>query len=363
MEYVQERIATLHDYDGTNPAAPTDRAAVVVPMTEREHASLAAEHVFSTLASVDPEQVYVPLRAGPGEVAAVTEWIDGFDFDAEVLWCNAPRVEEHLRERDLVAEAGKGRDVWLALGVAARHDYVVVHDADATSYGAEQVPKLLAPLAGDHSFAKGYYARVEDGRLYGRLFRLFVRPLLRALDETVDHPVIDYLLSFRYALAGEFAATSAVARSLRAQPGWGLEIGTLGDAYDAAGFAGSAQVDLGTHEHDHRSVGGPSGLGDMCEAVGGALFRVLDDQGVAVEYDRLRDAYTTAADALVDQYAADARFNGLTYDAASEREQVREYVRGVADPGEDRRLPAWDRCGVAPETIRGLSRDAIDERE
>jgi glucosyl-3-phosphoglycerate synthase len=154
-----------------------------------------------------------------------------------------------------------------------------------------------------------------------------------------------------------------VVRSLRAQPGWGLEIGTLGDAYDAAGFAGSAQVDLGTHEHDHRSVSGPSGLGDMCEAVGGALCRVLEDQGVAVDYDDLRMAYLEAADALVDQYAADARFNGLAYDPESEREQVQEYLRGVTPPGEDRRLPAWRDCEVAPETILGLSREAIDETE
>lgn len=363
MEYVQERVATLHDYGDAHPDAPTDRAAVVVPMTEREHASLAAEHVLSTLASVDPARVYVPLRAEREAVGEVTDWIEGFDLDVEVLWCNAPRIDAHLREHGLAADAGKGRDVWLALGAAARHDYVAVHDADATSYDAAHVPKLLAPLARDHSFVKGYYARVEDGQLYGRLFRLFVRPLLRALDETTDHPVVDYLLSFRYALAGEFAATSDVVRSLRAQPGWGLEIGTLGDAYDAAGFAGSAQVDLGRHEHDHRSVSGPSGLGDMCEAVGSALCRVLENQGATLDYDDLRTAYLEAADALVDQYAADARFNGLRYDPESEREQVQEYLRGVTPPGDDRRLPAWRDCEVAPETIVGLSREAIDETE
>jgi len=363
MEYVQERIATLHDYGEANPDAPTDSAAVVVPMTERDHASLAAERVFETLAHVDPERVYVALRASEEQVRAVTAWMDGFDIDAEVLWCNAPRIDERLRERGLPEDAGKGRDVWLALGVAARHDYVAVHDADTSNYTIAHVNKLLAPLADDFEFVKGYYARVENGQLYGRLFRLFVRPLLRALDETTDHAVVDYLLAFRYALAGEFAATSDVIRSLRAQPGWGLEIGTLGDAYDAAGFAGSAQVDLGTHEHDHRSVGGPSGLGDMCQEVGQALFRVLADHGVGLDYDRLREAYRTAADDLVRQYGADAHFNGLDYDPASERQQVGEYVRGIAQPSEDRRLPAWASCEIAPETILSLSRDAIDAVE
>ena len=47
MEYGQERIATLHDLTGHVPDAPTERAAVVVPMTDREYAGLAAERVLS----------------------------------------------------------------------------------------------------------------------------------------------------------------------------------------------------------------------------------------------------------------------------------------------------------------------------
>jgi glucosyl-3-phosphoglycerate synthase len=102
-------------------------------MTERDHASLAAERVLSTLASVDPERVVVPLRATPDAVGDVVAWVSGFDLDAEVLWCTAPRVEDRLAEAGLAGEAGKGRDVWLALGVAASSEYVVVHDADATT--------------------------------------------------------------------------------------------------------------------------------------------------------------------------------------------------------------------------------------
>ncbi len=362
MEYVQERIATLHDFDGAVPAAPTDRAAVVVPMTEREHASLAAERVLARLERVDPGRVYVALRSTSDRVGDVVEWIDGFDVDGEVLWCNAPQLERRLSVTGLDGHAGKGRDVWLALGVAASaHEFVAVHDADATTYSVAHVPKLLFPLASGFDFAKGYYARVEDGQLYGRLLRLFVRPLLRALDGETDHELVDYLLSFRYALAGEFAATSEVARSLRVQPGWGLEVGTLGDAYDAAGFAGTAQVDLGTHQHDHRAVGGPEGLGDMCAEVGAALFHALDDHGVEVDHDALAERYRDAAETLIDQYAADAAFNGLAYDRPGERSQVDEYADAVRPPGEDRRLPAWNDCEFDPDSVRELSNRGIDE--
>ena len=366
MEYVQERIATLHDYGDATPPAPLERAAVVVPMTGREHAGLAPERVFSTLADVGPAHTFVALRADPDRADAVRDWLADFDLDATVLWCNAPAVEETLGAAGLDGDAGKGRDVWLALGVAAAaHEYVAVHDADATSYGEAHVPRLLAPLADDFQFAKGYYARVEDGQLYGRLFRLLVRPLLRAIDESSDTDreyrdgvtadVVDYLLAFRYALAGEFAATSDLVRRLRVQPGWGLEIGTLGDAFATAGFERTAQVDLGIHRHDHRAVGGASGLGDMAEEVTAALFTVLDDHGVTVDFDALPDEYRTAARRAIDKYAADAAFNGLDYDRTDERAQVETYAEAIGPPAAADRLPAWVDAPLPVEHVRDLA--------
>jgi len=62
MEYVQEGVTTLHDFGDATPTAPTDSATVVVPMTEREHAGLAAERVLSALETVSPERVLVALR-------------------------------------------------------------------------------------------------------------------------------------------------------------------------------------------------------------------------------------------------------------------------------------------------------------
>jgi len=361
MEYVQERVTTLHDFGDATPEAPTDRATVVVPMTERDHASLAAERVLSTLERVDPERVVVALRATPDAVGDVVTWVDGFDLAAEVLWCTAPRLEQRLSETGLDGEAGKGRDVWLALGVAASSEFVVVHDADATTYSAEHVPKLLFPLANGHGFSKGYYARVENDRLYGRLFRLFYAPLVAALAETHGHPVVDFFGSFRYGLAGEFAVTGDLARELRAQRGWGLEVGTLGEAYRLVGFEGSAQVDLGVHEHDHRSVGGPQGLGDMCREVGDALFRALADAGLDPDYETLVERYRDQGKRLVEQYAADAAFNGLTHDRGGEHEQVDTYADTIASPAADRRLPCWRDAPLDPGEVTALSRDAIED--
>ncbi|MCL9814814.1 glycosyl transferase family 2 [Natranaeroarchaeum aerophilus] len=361
MEYVQERIATVHDFTDPVPSAPTDSTAVVVPMTHREHGAPAAERTLSTLSRVDPATVVVPLRAPPERVDPFREWLDGFAVDTELLWCNSEPVESLLARSGVPTNRGKGRDVWLALGAAAAdHEYIVVHDADATTYSAAHVPRLLAPLGHDYSFSKGYYARIEDERLYGRLFRLFVAPLIRALSDRHHAPVLRYLDSFRYALAGEFAMTAELAQSIRAQPSWGLEIGTLGEAFDHCGFEGTAQVDLGFHEHDHRAVRGETGLADMAEHVGDALFRVLDDHGLDVAYGTLPADYRRTANRLVEQYALDASMNGLAFDAPAEREQVAAYSAAVTPPGEDERLPAWKEVSLSPVSLERAAVRALD---
>ncbi|WP_248897489.1 glycosyl transferase family 2 [Haloplanus halobius] len=351
MEYVQERVTTLHDLTGPLPSAPTDRAAVVVPMTEREYGGLAPDRVLSQLERLAPARVVVPLRASADRVGPFADWLDEFDLSLSVLWCNGSRLESLLDDHGLDGEFGKGRDVWLGIGQALDEEYVVVHDADTQSYSRADVQRLLFPLANGYDFSKGYYARVENDRLYGRLFRLFFAPLVRALSDSRDAPVLRYLAAFRYALAGEFAVTTDLAKRLRPQRSWGLEIGTLGDAFAYAGFDGSAQVDLGTHEHDHRAVSGPTGLSDMSSHVARALFRVVTDHGVDPDYETLPDRYREAAQSLVRSYELDAAFNDLDYDRADELDQVATYAAAIEPPGPDRRLPTWVDAPLSPADI------------
>ncbi|MFC6905006.1 glycosyl transferase family 2 [Halalkalicoccus tibetensis] len=361
MEYVQERIATLHDLTGPTPEAPVDRAAVVVPMTERELAGLAPERTLAALEEVDPARVVVPLRAPAERVGAFRDWLAGFDLPLTLLWCNAPQVEELLADHGLDAPAGKGRDVWLGLGLAAREEFVALHDADVKSYDASHVPRLLAPLSGSgFAFSKGYYARVENGRLYGRLLRLFYEPLVAALRDRHDAPVLEYLDAFRYALAGEMGFTAELARELRLQPSWGLEVGVLGETFELAGFEGSVQVDLGVHEHDHRAVGGATGLAGMSEHVANALFGVLAERGIEPEFDGLPERYRASAERFVRGYAADAAFNGLEYDPEDERSQVDTYAEAIVPAEGDLRLPAWSGTSLEPADVVRASDRALD---
>ena len=365
MEYVQERIATLHDLCREAPAddVAAENAAVVVPMTDREHASLAAERVLTELEAVDPAAVFVPVRAPKERIEPFREWLESFSLPIRVLWCNAPDVEDLFAEAGLAEGFGKGRDVWLALGPAAdAAEYVVVHDADAKSYDAGHVARLLEPLAQGYDFSKGYYARVENRTLYGRLCRLFYEPLLRTLEDAHDEPIVPYLDAFRYALAGEFAFTADLARRIRAPPAWGLEVAVLGDAFAHADFSGTAQVDLGRHEHDHRSVAGETGLEGMSQEVAEALFHVLEEGGVDLQYETLSDRYREEGRRLVEAYRADAAFNGLEYDPAAEREQVDRYAEAIAPPGPDRRLPPWIDAPFSSEAVVAAARPWLDSR-
>jgi glucosyl-3-phosphoglycerate synthase len=362
MDYLQERITTLHNLTDSVPPMPDGDSAVVVPIAGESEAAVTPTHVFDALETVSPSEVVVPLRAPQTVVAAFDRWTAGFDLDVTTLWCNAPTVAPVLDSHGLDGPMGKGRDVWLGLGLAARDaDYVAVHDADASTYSEAHVPRLLAPLGMDHSFVKGYYARVEDGQLYGRLARLFVAPLLRALSKAHHDPLLDYLSAFRYPLAGEFAVTAEAARSIRAQRAWGLEIGMLGEAYDVVGEAATAQVDLGMHRHDHRPVGGRGGLSTMAEEVGEALFRVLEDHELQPEYESLPGAYRDAAADLVWQYGTDATVNGLSYDAEAERSQVDSYAERIRAPGPDDRLPAWTDTALSPTAVLDAARRALGQ--
>ena len=146
---------------------------------------------------------------------------------------------------------------------------------------------------------------------------------------------------------------------------WGLEVGTLGDAFDVAGAAGTAQVDLGRYEHDHRGVGGSAGLSAMSRSVGETLLRSVAEHGVNIDFDTLAGRYRATAGDLLDQYELDAAFNGLSFDHGHERDQVSRYAEAVAEPtGPDDRLPAWANAPLDPDAVAHAAtadvEDALD---
>ena len=156
-------------------------------------------------------------------------WSDGPGCAPSRTGC-APRVSTP-------ASAARAAATWLAYGyvlATAEAHVVAVHDCDIRDYPRELLARLCFPTVHpnlNYEFAKGYYGRVTD-RLYGRVTRLFMTPLLRAMKSVLGPlPLLDYLDSFRYPLAGECSMTTDLVRINRIPSDWGLEVGVLAEVF------------------------------------------------------------------------------------------------------------------------------------
>lgn len=362
MDFVQGPITTLHRLEDGQTTPPTRPFAAVIPMSGDDVTDPAAIDVIEAVESLGPTRIVVPVRAAAGAVARLDRRLNG-SAATELLWCNAPPVRS-LVDQVTSAPFGKGGDVWLGVGLAmADAEVICCLDADVSSIDTAAISHLLGAIDGQTHFAKAYYARVEADGLYGRLFRLFVRPLLFALQERHDGDLLRYLTAFRYALAGEFAVDSSLVRDWSFPPGMGLEMGLLGEAYTTAGPSRTAQVDLGLHRHTHRPVDGPSGLEMIAPTIAGTVFHVLETHGgIRIDTDGLEAEYRSWADRLITSYERDAGFNGLPYDAAAERQQVDRYAPAISEPVIDTWVAPWAAVDLDPDAIRSAGRQAIDLR-
>jgi len=128
-----------------------------------------------------------------------------------ILWNDGPRmraVEKTLGELGLApTEPGKGRNVWFCYGyvlASGKAEAVALHDCDILTYERGMLARLLYPVANpafNYRFCKGYYPRIADNRIGGRVSRLMVTPLMRALKKVLGYnEFIEYRDSDRYPL-------------------------------------------------------------------------------------------------------------------------------------------------------------------
>jgi glucosyl-3-phosphoglycerate synthase len=274
--------------------------------------------------------------------------------------------------------SGKGRSLWMAIGyIHARKDteVIAVHDSDILTYERSLLARLIYPLVHpsmEYEFAKGYYARVTN-RLHGRVMRLFVIPLIRALKTAVGElPYLEYLDSFRYPISGEFAGTSDLMRVSRMPASWGLEIGMLEEVYRNCAQRRICQVDLSIeYEHAHLELSDkdPSkGLHKMCIDIACTLFHALAAEGISFSeavFRSLKVAYQLIAQDMIRFYEDDAAINGLLFDRHSEEVSVETFTKGLEiatmefmeDPLVIHFIPSWSRASSA---LPGITSELVD---
>ncbi len=304
-----------------------------------------------------------------------------------VLWNDGPRlraIDAELRSLDLAPrEEGKGRNVWYCMGyilAANQVESVALHDCDILTYERTLLARLIYPVANprfNYEFCKGFYARVADGKINGRVSRLLVTPLLRALKKTMgDVEYIEYMDSFRYPLAGEFSFRRDVLNDLRIPSDWGLEIGVLSEMYRNYANNRLCQVDIADrYDHKHQKLSAEdasAGLSRMSIDISKALFRKLATRGVVISTESFRSlkaSYYRIALDFVETYHNDAVMNGLTYDLHSEERAVELFAENIMKAGEaflDRPMerpfiPSWSRVTSAMPDILTRLREAVEE--
>lgn len=192
-----------------------------------------------------------PDGSGPALVDELVVLDDGStDATAAVAGAHGARVvavDKILPE--LGAGRGKGNVLWRSLAVATG-DLIVWCDADVTSFRADYVTGLLAPLLDDPAigFVKGFYDRptAASGHGGGRVTELVARPLLSRF--------FPGLATLRQPLAGEMAGRRSVLEAVPFVQGYGVETGLVIDIANRFGFDAVVQVDLGVRRHRHQPL-------------------------------------------------------------------------------------------------------------
>ncbi|KPK02464.1 MAG: glycosyl transferase [Nitrospira bacterium SG8_35_4] len=292
----------------------------------------------------------------------------------KLIWNNGERISKVYRTIESaglpLGEPGKGMSAWISYGyIIAQRDIKVIslHDCDIVTYTREMLARLCYPITNpslEYEFCKGYYSRVTD-RMHGRVTRLLITPLLRSLKRIHGHlPLLEFLDSFRYPLAGEFSMDVDIARVNRIPGDWGLEVGVLAEVYRNCSVRRVCQIDIAdNYEHKHQALSpddASKGLLKMCIDISKSIFRTLASEGIVFSdglFKTLIATYVRTAQDMLKRYEDDASVNGLVFDRHEESLAVETFTEGIRtaseiimkDPLGVPLIPSWDRVTSVEE--------------
>jgi glucosyl-3-phosphoglycerate synthase len=389
-------VATLHRLGTPRPElleqqlerySEQQPIALVLPALFSEFEKPAMEGILRELAKVRYVRQFVVTmgQTTPEQFREAQRRLAVLPGEVRIVWNDGPRIQalyKTLEENGLiVGPDGKGRSCWMGYGyvLASRQaEVIALHDCDIINYSRDLLTRLCFPVVNPNinfEFCKGFYARVSD-RMHGRVTRLFVTPVLRAMQQLFGHlPLLVYLDSFRYPLAGEFAMKADLARVNRIPSDWGLEVGVLAEIYRNCSIKRVCQVDIADnyeHKHQELSQGDPTrGLMKMTVDITKALLRMLAAEGVTIDagtVQTLLSAYVRTAEDTITRYHADAMINNLIFDRHEEETAVETFAQAIkhaaaeffADPLGTPLIPNWNRISSALPGFLGALREAVE---
>ena len=304
-----------------------------------------------------------------------------------ILWNDGPKLKKldsELKKKNLAPnQMGKGRNVWYCIGMCIARDTarsVALHDCDIKTYDRRMLAKLFYPVVNplfNFEFCKGYYPRIANNKMNGRVARLLVGPLLTALEKTIGQSdYLNFMKSFKYPLAGEFSFRRNVLPELRISSDWGIEVGILSEMQRSFSPNNICQVDLADaydHKHQDLSIDDETkGLSKMSIDIIKTFIKKLATQGNSFSRETFRSLkatyYRSALD-LIDIYRSDAAMNGLKFDSHKEEEAVELFAVNIMKAGEafyinpmdTPFIPTWSRVKSAiPDFLLRLN-EAVNE--
>ncbi len=380
---LEDMEAELRGFSSSRPMG------LILPSLYSELEGEALPNIVEELSRVDYlTEIVIGLdRATQEQYQAALEFFKPLNQNFKVLWNDGPRlraIDEQLKSEGLSPmEPGKGRNVWYCMGytlASGKTESIALHDCDILTYDRSLLARLLYPVANpnfNYEFCKGYYARVANGKIHGRVSRLLVTPLIRALKRTIGHSAyLDFIDSFRYPLAGEFSFRADVMTDIRIPSDWGLEIGVLSEMNRNYANNRLCQADIApTYDHKHQDLSpedAAAGLSKMSIDISKALFRKLATNGVVFNSETFRSikaTYFRIALDFVETYYNDARMNGLNFDTHSEEQAVELFARNILEAGqsflenpmEKPFVPSWNRVTSAIPTVLDAIYEAVDQ--
>ncbi|MEQ9695812.1 glycosyl transferase [Shimia sp. SDUM112013] len=385
------RVRSLDDLTYELQAfAEKRRISLILPSLYSELEGDALVHIVDELCQVPYlHRIIIGLdQADEAEFRHAQQYFARLPQEHIVIWNDSPRMKALGARLDAIGlapqEPGKGKNVWSCIGyliACADSAVMALHDCDIVTYDREMLARLVYPLANPtfpYQMAKGFYPRIDNSKLNGRVTRLLVSPLLIALKRVVgDRDYLDYLRSFRYPLSGEFALRTPILPDLRIPSDWGLEIGVLSEAWRNLAPQSVCQVELSdAYDHKHQALSpedASKGLSRMSTDICKAVFRKLAADGTVFTpnlFRTLKATYYRIALDLLESYYNDAKMNGLTIDRHTEEKSVELFAENIMlagqvfleNPNESPFIPTWNRVHAAdPDFLFDLRRAAADD--
>jgi len=392
-------ITTLHNLkqrsleameDDLRKFGKTRPMTLILPSLFSELEGDALPNIVKELSKVDYlEDIVIGLdQANEEQYRHALKFFKPLNQSFKLLWNDGPRlraIDEKLKSKGLSPmEPGKGRNVWFCMGYSLgleKSEAVGLHDCDIVTYDKSLLARLMYPIANpsfNYEFCKGFYARVASGKIHGRVSRLLVTPLVRALKKTLgSSEYLDYIDSFRYPLAGEFSFRKDVISDIRIPSDWGLEIGVLSELNRNYANNRICQADIAdVYDHKHQELSpddAARGLSKMSIDISKAFFRKLATNGVVFNSETFRSikaTYFRIALDFVETYNNDAVFNGLDLDIHSEERAVEMFARNILEAGENFLsnpmekpfIPSWNRVTSAfPDIVDEIQQAVADD--